>query len=356
MSFAQVNNLTNTGNGPYATIQAAINDANTVNGDILSVDPGTYNGNIIVNKSLTIISTGGKGVTIVNGNQAGSELGTFVIPNGVNNVQIGDLSQGFTINGIDGPPGSEKAAIYFQGAHTNITIKGNEIVANGDEGLLSEYNAAVTFITIDNNVFSGQTFLGPNPAGVGFGAQFTLANVPRQLVVMGGGSSGTNTTDITFTNNTVNGVAGGMSITDNNGNPIAPTEQGNTLVTIDANNSTITGNTFEGTTTRYGASLRARRPLTALSSNTFISTGLTPTTEHLFTQNNPVTRALVDANSFDVGSAIVNGGDVFLANGETVAALAPLSSVVYGVNGEFYVGGVLTIQNTISAERSCRNL
>ncbi|MFN7037370.1 MAG: hypothetical protein ACK4SN_13515, partial [Bellilinea sp.] len=119
-------------------------------------------------------------------------------------------NKGFKIIGIDnGNPAVENAAIYFQGNHTGAKIIGNEIVANGDAGLMTEYSASISNFVIEGNIFSGKTFLGSNPGGYGFSQQFTLPNVPRQLVVIGGGASGTNTTNIEFRNNLVNGTAGG---------------------------------------------------------------------------------------------------------------------------------------------------
>ena len=55
--------------------------------------------------------------------------------------------------------------------------------------------------------------------------------------------------NITFTNNQITGTAGGV-----NGDG----QQGNTLVTIDAANPTITGNDFAGFTNRFATQLRVR--------------------------------------------------------------------------------------------------
>ncbi|TAF58305.1 MAG: hypothetical protein EAZ59_28920, partial [Oscillatoriales cyanobacterium] len=159
-------------------------------------------------------------------------------------------------------PGSENAAIYFQQNHTNVKVVGNEVVANGDHGLSCEFAATNNIFLIDNNIFSGKTFQGLSPADNGFTNQFTTPNVPRQLVVMGGGGSVTAVQNITFTNNQVIGTAGGT----NGGG-----EQGNTLVTIDAGNTIVTCNTFAGTTTRFGSSLRTRGDVASqtIENNTF---------------------------------------------------------------------------------------
>lgn len=254
-------------NSPFLTIQAAINAASA--GDTIMVDAGTYNENVNINKALTLLGAGA-GATVVDGSSSGSGLGTFHLPSGSSNIQIGATGQGFHILGLDGPAGIEKAAIYLQGTQSNITIIDNEIEARGDAALMGEYNASNNNIVIDNNLISGQTFNGANPAGVGSGAQFTLLNVPRQAVVFGGGGGTTNTMNFTFTNNVISATTGGQSITDNSGNPIAPTDQGNMLVTLDLiGTNVISGNTFSGTTVSWYAALRTRGTGYTIEDNLF---------------------------------------------------------------------------------------
>jgi hypothetical protein len=290
---------------PFSTIQAALDAA--APGDTVLVSPGTYTENVTIEKPLTLLSTGGRDDTTIQGISGAGASATLLITPGVNNVVIGDANQGFTINGIDnGNPAVENAAVYLRGSHTDVRIEGNEIVAAGDEGLLAESAAVISQIVIDGNVFSGQAFVGTTPAGSGFAQQFTLPNVPRQLVVIGNGGGNlatANATDISFTNNLITGTAGGI-----NG---SGQQQGNTLVTIDAASSTIQGNTFAGTTTAFGSALRVRRPGTDISDNAFVSTGMSAGTTHLFVQNNTTPlAAIVAANSFDGGSFVATGSDV----------------------------------------------
>ncbi len=241
----------------YTTIQAAINAATA--GDEIQVGPGTYTGNVVITKSLTLISTDGAATTILDGLASDPGLGTIHINTGVNNLTIGTTNHGFHVKGIDGPAGLEKAAIYFQGAQNNVLVQGNIIEARGDAGMMGESGGANTNFTIDNNIITGQTFLGDNPAGVGFNAQFNLLNVPRQLVVFGAGAGTVNTQNFTFTNNVLSGIAGGMSITNDSGAPIAPTPQGNTLMSLEiAGTCIVSNNTFSGITTRYAEALRMR--------------------------------------------------------------------------------------------------
>ncbi len=283
---------------PYCTIQAAVNAATA--GQTVSVAPGTYIENVTINKNLTLFSTSGRAVTTIQGLSSVGSLGAVVVTGGTSGVQIGGVGQGFTIVGIDnGAPGVENAAVYFQSSHSNAVVRDNEVVANGDHGLVTEFGATISGFIIDDNEFSGQTFLGAMPGGCGFGSQFTTPNVPRQLVVMGGGFGGGNTSNVTFTNNQVTGTAGGPSTVAG----CTTFGQGNTLATLDANTATITGNTFAGTTARFATSLRTRGPSTTISGNSFDSSGLIlPFTGHVFIQNIGVNLSTVaGANTFDKG-------------------------------------------------------
>ncbi len=260
LSFAATINVP----ADQSTIQAAVNAA--APGDIILVAPGTYNENVTINKSLTLRSSGGRGSTFINGSAI--SLGTILISSNTNNVTIGGYDQGFTIKGFDSSsPGLETAAVYIQGVQSNITIRGNEIIADGEAALLSEYGANVSTLNINANIISGKTFVGSEPGGCGFSSQFTTPNVPRQLVYIG------QATNITFTSNTITGTAGGPS-TDPS---CSATGQGNTLVTIFGNTGSgavIRGNVFAGTTTRFGSQLRVRGTNASIIYNTFETAGL----------------------------------------------------------------------------------
>jgi len=259
--------LANTINVPadHATISAAV--AAAAAGDVIIVGPGTYNENVNVNlNDLTIKSSGGAAATTIQG--IAGNPGTIHIMAGVNGVTIGGVGAGFTIIGFDGPGNIERGAIYMTQGHTNIHIIGNIIQADGEHGLVTEYNAAIDGIYITDNTFSGKTFVGAEPGGCGFGTQNDPGNnVPRQLVVMGGGAGVTNSKNVFFINNQITGTAGGF-------NTPGSCEQGNTLVTIDVIGATISGNTFNGTTTATAGSLRTRGKETSIFCNTFNTTGL----------------------------------------------------------------------------------
>lgn len=227
--------------------------------------------------------------------------------------------------------GIEKAAVYFQGAHSDAAGKGNEIEANGDSGLMTEYNPVVDVLVISDNLFSGQTFTGTNPGGEGFNNQFGEANVPRQLVVVSQGAS-----YATFTDNTITGTAEGMNS--------ANAPQGNALVRIDAVGSLIADNHFEGFTARYGTSLRARGAGSTISGNTFVSTTLPDSVGHLFVKDIALDETLVNSNTFDRGVWVA--GPLSTTMDLNLSDSFPASSsgaVVNALAGEYGVPGHIAV-------------
>lgn len=229
----------------FRSIQNAV--LTSASGATVTVLPGTYNENILITlPNITLVSSGGRDVTTIQGVSGGSSLGAVQIGSGANNTVI----DGFTILGIDnGNPGIENAAVYFQGANSGSTVRNNRITAAGDAGLQNEFGQTVSNLTVTGNIFDGKTYVGAAPAT---GNQFTVPNVSRQLVVLSGGTGGGATSGITFTNNQVTGDSGL-----------------NTAVTIDSVGATITGNSFASLTGGFGAGLRARGTDTLISGNSF---------------------------------------------------------------------------------------
>ena len=253
----------------YTTIQAAIAAANPAGGDTIIVHSGTYAENIVINKSLTLLSADGPGTTSIVGN--GVNTNTVSIASGTHDVVIGGPGQGFTIVGTQATnDGGETAAVYLHGAVEDIEIRNNVITANGEAAMLSEWAFAVKNITVDGNTIGGNTFddAAPLPVGhtvsptnpSGFGTspnQWNSDNVARQLVVLGQGySSGSNAgnlaDNIVFTNNFIAGNSGAGGV-------------GAGLVNIEADNSVVSGNVFTGYSPSY--EIRARGVGTEVTNN-----------------------------------------------------------------------------------------
>lgn len=212
-----------------AVIQNGVNIA-AVGGEV-HVEAGSFTENVTIARSMKLLSLAGRALTTITGISNVGALGTITLSNNANDVTIGDVNKGFTIVGIDnGVPGIENAAIYVQGNHDNVTIRGNDVRANGDEALVTEYSLVNSDMVIDQNIFSGKTYIGV----AGTGNQFVDPNVPRQLVALNNGL-----TNITFTGNTITGDSGLQH-----------------LVAIESVGGTVSGNVFTGTTTN--ANLRVR--------------------------------------------------------------------------------------------------
>ncbi|WP_193368411.1 hypothetical protein [Pelagibius marinus] len=267
------------------SIQDAVDAA--APGDTVLVGPGTYNENVTIDKAITLLSAEGRGSTVIQGSEAPGSLGTVMVTGNTDGVEIGAADHGFTLIGYDvANPGLEHAALYFQGPHANARIVGNDIQADGEAGMLTEYGFAISGFEIIGNIFSGQTFVGTEVANADFSQQFTVHNVPRALLYI----SGSGKSDITFQDNEVTGTAGAEK--EISGDPF-----GNILVTIDAENSSITGNTFSGFT--YNAALRVRDTGTDIENNTFDNSGGGNTTGVVMT---------VDDGSY-TGNEFIGGAD-----------------------------------------------
>ncbi|RCV64660.1 CASH domain-dontaining protein [Methanophagales archaeon] len=141
--IAKVHNL-NTGED-FVTIQAAIDDPETLSGHAINVDPGTYLANIIVNKSLTINSTSGNPAdTVVLASNPDADV--FCVT--VDSVNI----SGFTVQGAD--------ELLSAGIHLNSTnncIISNTNVSNNFYGFLLQNSS-------NNSIYHNEIANNSNPA------------------------------------------------------------------------------------------------------------------------------------------------------------------------------------------------
>jgi parallel beta-helix repeat protein len=129
-----VHNL-NTGEN-FSSIQAAIYDSDTTNGDTITVDAGTYYENVVVNKSLTLLG-GDRNITIIDGNGSGNVI----------NITSDDVNiSGFTIR--NSGTGGNDAGIHVESNNNTIT---DNIIFNNTQGIRLESS---NNNTISNNYFN----------------------------------------------------------------------------------------------------------------------------------------------------------------------------------------------------------
>ncbi|MFP4401802.1 MAG: right-handed parallel beta-helix repeat-containing protein [Candidatus Nanoarchaeia archaeon] len=123
---------------PGDSIQAAINAADA--GDMILVGEGTYEENVIVNKSVTLKSTEG---SAINGSVK------FESPNSV--LDGFTVLEGSTILG-------QKAGAYLSNGANNVVIKNNNFIRENSyslfRGVLNEIGSAEN-VSIENNTFTG---------------------------------------------------------------------------------------------------------------------------------------------------------------------------------------------------------
>ncbi|MCE7043860.1 right-handed parallel beta-helix repeat-containing protein [Dyadobacter sp. CY312] len=142
-----VNNITHPKG--FLTIQAAVNDAITVNGDEILINNGTYKENVTLPKQLKLTGESEAGV-ILDG--TGLPTGTAIfINNGVTNVMINKL----TIQNYTGSSGNTNAGIYANLSNNNlvvsyVTIK-NNVNASGFYANGPVENVTIDHATVTNN-------------------------------------------------------------------------------------------------------------------------------------------------------------------------------------------------------------
>lgn len=122
----------------FLTIQGAINDATTVNGETICVAAGSYGEDVNITKEVELAGAGAASTFIVG--QAAGEPGAVAIA--ANNVTV----RGFDI--IDAAGGI--AALRINGPHSGILVNSNRLRANGANAFLT--NGGVSSVDVTNNV------------------------------------------------------------------------------------------------------------------------------------------------------------------------------------------------------------
>jgi len=213
----------------YTTIQAAIDAA--VKGDTVLVAPGTYVENIdFKGKAITVTSSGGAGVTVIDGNQTGSViifqhsegldsvLDGFTVINGkglyVGGILCSSSSPTImnnTITGNTAGAGGASGGIWCTFSSPTImnnTISGN--TADNGGGIYCDTSSP----TITHNIITGNSCIFS--AGGGIICNFTSSPAISNNIITensagyaGGGIGCSNSSSPTITNNTITGNSAG---------------------------------------------------------------------------------------------------------------------------------------------------
>ena len=126
----------------FTTIQAAINDASQ--GDTIIVGDGTYNENVVVNKSVTLRSENGAASTNVNASDSSEHAFNVT----VNNVTI----DGFNVTGVTS---FDMGGIYL--GYSNNSIVTNNIVNDNYFGIILDHSVNNT---LSNNIANDNSYCG----------------------------------------------------------------------------------------------------------------------------------------------------------------------------------------------------
>jgi parallel beta-helix repeat protein len=134
----------------FSTIQAAINDNETLDGHTILVDAGTYVENVVVDKSISLIGEN-RSNTIIDGNRNG-----IVVWVRANNVVISNFTIRNGARTISNPMVIPGNGIHISGCR-NCTIVGNIITNNAEDGIMM-YSA--TNCTIVGNIIANNAYIG----------------------------------------------------------------------------------------------------------------------------------------------------------------------------------------------------
>ncbi len=168
----------NNGTSPtdaFTTIQAAINDGVTVDGDIISIADGTYviTSTIEVSKEVTLQGTSQAG-TIIDGSSATGGFGKFGFHSSKSNITFSNFT-------LTGPTGSQGRGFKIEGTTTNVpsgtqngvrssNVTFSNVTVNGDGGVASRTGidvngvntVSLTNVTSNDNGGNGISFTDCN--------------------------------------------------------------------------------------------------------------------------------------------------------------------------------------------------
>ncbi len=321
------------------TIQAAINAAST--GDTVLVAPGTYFENInFLGKAITVKSSGGNKVTIIDGSHANSVV-TFNTGETRKSVL-----RGFTIQNGNTSLEGGGVSIYNASPTVSGNIVQNNTAENGGGGIGVEFSSAlVQANTVSNNSqtpgYSGGVGGGGIEVG-GAGAAQIIGNVVQNnnWTVNGGGVTLFDAGTPTLKNNI---IRGNVAYSQGQGGGIWIVNYSDTLI---VQNLIYNNSAGQGSGIYFAVPSGYRGPI--LVNNTIQGAGSSPQDSAVYADgfydqvrlyNNLIvgasgTSALYCDSSYDQTPPTLNNNDAYSPGGTGIAGAC---SALNGVNGNMSV-------------------
>lgn len=212
LSAAETNRVHNANLGTnYPSIQAAIDDPETVDGHTILVDEGLYDERVVVHKSVSIVGRDRERTQIYGGitgaipvqlTANGSSLVNFTITGGLVGIFVDRTNSSVIANNT--VTGAYDYAIYA--SYTgNCRIDGNIVKLNRAQGIL--ITNSHDFIAINNKVFSNPSYgLNANDSSSGLISQNLAFNNAYDGIGLGMGTTNCTVCKNTVENNTSMGI------------------------------------------------------------------------------------------------------------------------------------------------------
>lgn len=238
----------------YSTIQAAVNAA--VAGNTITVDAGTYNETVTVNKTLTL-----KGAKAGIDARTRATTGESIVSNINGCFRInakGVILDGFTVQGETSKDDLLGAGIVMAPTVSGTQLR-NNIVQNNVAGVFLANSSATDACVIQNNLFKNNNNPGIH-SGRGIYTNGSLTNGFLTNVIIDSntftgnrGSTGTTTLEsaVAFEAQRATSVQSNLRITNN-----TFTGNGKSLLFFNSTNVTIQGNTATGILDWYSGCFR----------------------------------------------------------------------------------------------------
>jgi predicted outer membrane repeat protein len=227
---------------PYATVQKAVNMA--VWGDVVSVGPGTFNGNVTMKPAVSLHGAGALLTTL-----RGTGSGPVVT---ASNIGATAGIWGFTITGGNADKGGGIYCYQSSPAITDNTITGNVATLKGGGIYCDSSSAGIrNNVITGNSAAAGSDNMDYNPGGGGIYCWYSRAAITGNTI---SGNSATGNY----------GNGGGILVDNSPSSTTTETIAGNTITGNSAvwgggiwvsSSPAITGNTIAGNSAYYGGGI-----------------------------------------------------------------------------------------------------